>query len=121
MNSLTMGFLYLTGIGWALAECCVLASNGNWIPLSLFLAGFVLMFGILGCIRISKKAVDMWGTVFALLLAAGLVFFAFATWSTGASVLGVLKGIGAAGFVVAGLLTMFSGGSKHVEAHSAAG
>ncbi|MDF1815926.1 MAG: hypothetical protein P1V20_27245 [Verrucomicrobiales bacterium] len=106
MNSLTLGFLYVLGISWALAETCIIASNGNWTPLIIFLIGFILMFSILGCAKISDAAVERWGGIFAMLLAVGLVFLTFSTAMTGAVGLAVIKGIFALGFVVVGLVAM---------------
>ena len=106
MNSLALGFFYVVGISWALAETCIIAANGNWTPLIIFLVGFCLMFSILGCARVSDKAVHLWGGIFAILLAIGLVYLAIHTGVTGAVGAAVVKGIFAISFVVAGLVAM---------------
>ena len=117
MKSLTLGFFYLAGLSWALAETCVIASNGNWTPLILYLIGFILMFSILGCIRISDRAVDLWGGIFAILLAVGLVYLSYVTWTTGAVALAGVKTIFAIAFVVVGLISMFLPMKSSSKAH----
>ena len=104
MKSLTLGFFYVLGFSWALAETCVIASNGNWIPLIVYLVLFILMFSILGCARVSDRTVEFWGAIFAVLLAVGLVFLAAQTALTGAVVMAVVKGVFSLGFVAVGLL-----------------
>ncbi len=106
MKSLTLGFFYIAGISWALAEACIIAANGDWTPLIIFLAAFVLMFSTLGCVPLSNQKVDFLGGIFAILLALGLVFFTFHTAMTGAIGLAIIKGIFAFGFVLVGLITM---------------
>ncbi|MDF1753038.1 MAG: hypothetical protein P1U89_09710 [Verrucomicrobiales bacterium] len=106
MKSLTLGFFYVVGISWALVETCIIAANGNWTPLIIFLVGFTLMFSTLGCAKISDKSVERWGGIFAMILAIGLVFLTFHTAMTGAVGLAVVKGLFAAGFVITGLISM---------------
>jgi hypothetical protein len=105
MKSLTLGFFYLAGISWALAESCILAANGDWTALIIFLAGFALMFAILGCLPLSNQTVDFWGSVFAILLALGLVYFAVHTALIGAFGLASIKGVFALGFAVIGVIS----------------
>lgn len=114
MNSLTLGFLYVVGISWALSETCVMAANGAWTPLIVFLVLFLLMFSVLGCAPVSDRTAEVWGGVFALGLAALLVWMAFSTITTGAMVLGIVKAVFAIAFVIAGLVSLLQslGGSK---------
>ena len=72
MNSLSLGFVYACGLSWLLCEVCVSASNGNWIPVILYTIGFTLMFAILGCLRISDKAVETAGPVFSVVIGLGI-------------------------------------------------
>jgi hypothetical protein len=103
MNSLTLGFVYVTGVSWLLCETCVSASNGNWMPLILFTIFFILMFAILGCVKISDRAVEMAGPVFSILTGLGIFMYAFASF--GDSVVGgLLRVIGAAFMIVLGVL-----------------
>jgi len=77
MNSLTLGFFYLVGLTWGLCEVCIIASNGNWTPLTLFLIGFTLVFAIVGCWPMTDKSVNLFGSVFAIILGVALVMIAF--------------------------------------------
>ena len=114
MNSLTLGFLYVVGISWGLAETCVVASNGNYIPLWIFLAIFLLMFCVLGCAKISDRSVEVVGGLLAIALAALLVWISATTLLSGASGLGLVKMIFAIAFVIAGLISLIApGGRKH--------
>ena len=113
MNSLTLGFLYVVGISWGLSETCVMAANGSWTPLVVFLVIFLLMFSVLGCAPVSDRAVEVWGGIFALALAALLVWMALATIATGATGLGIVKIVFAAAFVIGGLVSLLQSlGSK---------
>ncbi len=106
MNSLTLGFFYVVGLSWALSETCVIASNGNWFPLIVFGLLFVLMFSVLGCLRISAKAVEVWGGIFAVALSFLLLYMAVSTAMAGATVLAVVKGVFAVAFVIVGFLSL---------------
>lgn len=121
MNSLTLGFLYVVGFSWALCETCVMASNGNSVPIVLYTIYFLLVFSILGCARVSDRAVEIWGGIFAVMLAVGLVLMAVNTISAGAMVLGAVKMVFAAGFVIAGAISLLGalagGGSSKASSH----
>lgn len=114
MNSLSNGFLYIIGLSWLLCEVCLSASGGNWTPLWVYLAGFVLMFAILGCLPISARAVDALGPVFAILIGAGLLTYGVDAF--GASLLGgVLRSVGGVALVALGVFSY--AGRKSTEAH----
>mgnify|MGYP003638857482 CR=1 FL=1 len=108
MNSLTLGFIYVCGFSWILAEACVSASNGNSIPLALVVIGFILMFSILGCLPLSDKAINTAGPIFSILIGLGIIAYAFAAFgdgSTGGGILriaigGLMVVLGAMGFVL---------------------
>lgn len=115
MNSLVLGFFFTAGMGWALCETCLIAGAGNWLPLILFLLFFIVAFSILGCLDMSDKAMNMFGSVSAVMLGAGLMVFALDSFSISKAV-GALKILGALIFLVAGLLTLIpskSGGESH--------
>ena len=86
MNSLTLGFLYVCGFSWLLCEVCVSASNGFWMPIGLFVVFFTVMFSVLGCIKLSDKAVNVSGPIFAILI--GISIAAYGIASFGASAVG---------------------------------
>lgn len=73
MNSLSNGFFFLIGLSWLLCETCLMASDGNWTPLALYLAGFAVMFAVLGCWPLSDKAVNTAGAITAVILGASLL------------------------------------------------
>ena len=92
MNSLTLGFFYVCGMAWALAECCIQASNGNSIPLILFTIIFTVIFSILGCLDLSEKALNTTGLITASLLGVVLLGFAFASCrGSGSLIVGIPK------------------------------
>lgn len=106
MNSLSLGFFYICGLSWLLVDACMSASAGNWTPLTLFTIFFTVMFAVLGCIRISSKAVDAAGPIFAILIGVGILAYAIA--SLDSSLLGAflrvlmaaaMIGVGAIGFL----------------------
>lgn len=103
MNSLSLGFLYATGLSWLLCEVCVSASNGNWMPLILFTIGFTLMFAILGCIKISDKAVEKAGPVFSVIIGVGIALYGVGSFE--ASLIGsALRLIGGAFMIALGVV-----------------
>ena len=103
MNSLTLGFVYVTGVSWLLCEVCITASNGNWTPLILYAIGFTVMFAVLGCVRLSDRAVEMAGPLFSVLIGLGILVYAFGAF--GDSVLGgALRLVGAAFMIVLGAI-----------------
>ncbi|MEM9016228.1 MAG: hypothetical protein AAGC68_04390 [Verrucomicrobiota bacterium] len=105
MNSLSLGFLYVCGLSWLLCEVCVAASDGNSMPLLLFVIGFTVMFAILGCLKISDRAVELAGPVFAILIGLSIALFGFG--SIGESVIGgVIRIAGGAGMIVFGVISM---------------
>lgn len=75
MNSLSHGFLFLVGLSWLLCEVCVGAGAGYWTPVWLFLAGFTVMFAIMGCLPVSEKAINTAGPIFTILIGAGIAYY----------------------------------------------
>ena len=103
MHSLSLGFLYLVGLSWLLCEVCVSASGGNWTPLWLYLAGFTVMFAVVGCLPISNKAINIAGPVFAIIIGASLLFYGFEAF--GATLIGaVLRCLGGLAMIGLGVL-----------------
>ena len=100
MNTLTHGFLYTAGMGWALCEVCVMASNGNWFPLIIFLAAFIVVFAVIGCLPVSDSRANTFGNIFAIVLGFVLLAFAYTTRDLGMGIT-VLKFGGA--ILVAGM------------------
>ncbi|MEC8825610.1 MAG: hypothetical protein VXX36_07460 [Verrucomicrobiota bacterium] len=88
MNSLTLGFVYVCGFSWLLCEVCVSASNGLWMPIGLFVVFFTVMFSVLGCIKLSDKAVNASGSIFAILIGASIAAYGLASF--GASAVGAI-------------------------------
>ncbi|MEX2580424.1 MAG: hypothetical protein WD342_15305 [Verrucomicrobiales bacterium] len=80
MNSLSLGFLYLIGLAWLLCEVSMSAAGGYWTPLWLYLAGFAVMFAILGCLPLSDKAINTAGPVFSVLIGLGIVLYGFGSF-----------------------------------------
>ena len=115
MNSLTMGFLLTTAMGWALCEGCVAAGNGNWLPLIGFLAAFIFIFGAIDCLELSAGATNLIGSAFTLILGFALLGFAFSTSYLGTGVT-TLKALGALSIVAAGIISFLP--SKKGEQHS---
>ena len=115
MNSLTLGFLYVCGFSWLLCEVCVSASNGFWIPIGLFVVFFTVMFSVLGCIKLSDKAVNASGPIFAILIGASIAAYGFASF--GASAVGaILRLVGGAMMIGLGAMAILLKQSKS-EAH----
>ena len=115
MNSLTLGFLYVCGFSWLLCEVCVSASNGFWIPIGLFVVFFTVMFSVLGCIKLSDKAVNASGPIFAILIGASIAAYGFASF--GASAVGaILRLAGGAMMIGLGAMAILLKQSKS-EAH----
>jgi hypothetical protein len=103
MNSLSLGFVYACGLSWLLCEVCVSASNGNWIPIILYTIGFTLMFAILGCLRISDKAVETAGPVFSVVIGLGIALYGVGSFD--ATILGsVLRLAGGAAMIALGVV-----------------
>ena len=117
MNSLTYGFIYVTGLSWLLTEVCISASNGNWMPLILFTLFFIVMFAVLGCIRLSDRTIELSGPVFSIITGLGILMYAFASF--GDSVVGgIIRIIGAAFMIVLGVLAFsFVKSDSEGEAH----
>ena len=102
MNSLSLGFVYATGLSWLLCEVCVSASNGNWLPLILYTVGFTIMFSVLGCVKISDKAVEASGPVFSVIIGVGLALYGMGSFD--ASLVGsLLRLIGGAFMILLGV------------------
>lgn len=114
MNSLTLGFLYLIGLGWLLSEVSISASGGNWTPLWLFLAFFVVMFSVVGCLPLSERAINLSGAVSAIIIGLGIVLYGFGSFDS--SVVGALvRCVGGLSIVAIGALGFLS--DKEEEAH----
>ncbi len=119
MNSMSNGFLYTLGFGWALTECCLLAVAGSFLPLILFTLAFVVVFSVLGCIRLSDASVEKFGSITAVVLALVLVIFTAQTFVAGSIGLGLVKLVFALVFV-AGAVVVFtrkSAASGHAHHH----
>lgn len=99
MNSLSLGFIYATGLSWLLCEVCISASNGNWVPIILYSIGFTIMFAVLGCIKLSDKAVETAGPVFSVIIGLGIALYGVG--SLDASLLGSLLRFGGAAAMIA--------------------
>jgi hypothetical protein len=111
MNSMSHGFVYLSGLSWLLCEVCISASQGFWLPVIAFLIGFILMFAILGCLPLSNRAIDRIGPIFTALIAAGILYYGVTTFSQ-SMVGGSLRIVGALmvlGVAVGGYLTAHQG------------
>lgn len=117
MNSMSNGFLYTLGFGWALIECCLLAVAGSFLPLVLFALAFVVVFSVLGCIRLSDAAVDKFGSITAVVLALVLMIFTAQTFAAGSIGMGLVKLFFALVFV-AGAVVVFT--SKNTASGHAA-
>ena len=105
MNSLTLGFLYVCGFSWLFCEVCVSASNGAWTPLILFVIFFTVMFSVLGCIRLSDKAVNIAGPIFSILIGLGIA--AYGVNAFDASVVGaVLRLLGGSMVIALGAMAI---------------
>lgn len=111
MNSLSNGFLYTLGFGWALTECCLLAVAGNLMPLLLITLAFFVAFTILGCLDLPDATVERFGAISAAVLAVVLVFFTAQTFATGSIGFGLIK-LFFAGLFVIGAILSFSGKTK---------
>ncbi|MDF1823858.1 MAG: hypothetical protein P1U68_04400 [Verrucomicrobiales bacterium] len=103
MNSLSLGFIYACGLSWLLCDVCISASNGNWIPIIAYSIGFVIMFAVLGCLKISDKAVEAAGPVFSVVIGLGIALYGVS--SLDASLLGsLLRFAGAAAMIALGVI-----------------
>ena len=107
MNSLSLGFFYICGLTLLLVDVCLSASAGNWTPLTLFTIFFTVMFAVLGCVKISSKAVDSAGPIFAILIGVGILAYAIASIQAGflgaflrLLMAAAMIGFGAIGFLV---------------------
>ena len=119
MNSMSNGFLYTLGFGWALTECCLLAVAGSFLPLILFTLAFFVVFAILGCLNLSDDKTNAFGSIVAAGLALVLIIFTVGTFTHGSIGLGLVKllfaAIFAAGAVVA--FTSKKSDSGHAASH----
>jgi len=115
MNSLSHGFFFLVGLSWLLCEVCVGAGAGYWTPVWIFLAGFCVMFAIMGCLPLSDKTINTAGPVFTLLIGAGIVFYGIEA-ALSSSILGaVLRFIGGVPLVVLGLFGLLQREKSHAH------
>ncbi|MAS91653.1 MAG: hypothetical protein CMO55_00530 [Verrucomicrobiales bacterium] len=116
MNSLSHGFLFLVGLSWLLGETCLSASNGNWTPLWLYLAGFTVMFSIMGCLPLSTKTINKAGPIFTIIM--GLAIVGYSLGPLSAKMVGgfLLRVIGGGALVVLGVLSFLSAKDEK-EAH----
>ncbi len=83
MNTLSHGFLFLSGLTWLLCEVCLSASAGFWAPVWLFLLGFCVMFAVMGCLPLKDRAINTAGPVFTLLIGAGIAMYGVAAFEGG--------------------------------------
>ncbi len=114
MNSLSLGFLYIVGVSWLLCEVCLSASGGNWTPLWFYLAGFIVMFAVLGCLPLSTRAIETAGPIFAILI--GVCILAYGLGAFGGGFLGgVLRSIGGLVLIAFGVIGFSCRGES--EAH----
>lgn len=117
MNSLTLGFFYVCGMAWALAECCVQASDGNSLPLVIYLVAFLVVFSILGCLDLSEKTINMTGLVMAGVMGVVLLAFSFASWKSSGTIVGLPKVLAASAFLAGSFSGILGAGdSKETEA-----
>lgn len=108
MNSLTLGFFYIVGLSWLMVETSLMAGDGSWGPFWLFLAGFAVMFSLLGCLPLSDSAVNKVGAVFAIIVGAALLLISL-TGDSGV-LFNSLKSVFAAVYLIFGIITF--GGAK---------
>ena len=113
MNSLSHGFLFLVGLSWLLCEACVSASAGYWTPVWLFLAGFIVMFAIMGCLPVSEKTINTAGPIFTALIGVGIACYGVDSFGEG--VKSLFKGDLTSTFV-GGFLQIFGGATMIVLA-----
>jgi len=114
MNSLTLGFFYLVGLGWLMGETCLMAGNGSWGPLWLFLAGFALLFALIGCLPLSDHAVNKIGAISAIIV--GLALLVICVLGHDGALLNTLKSICAAAYLIFGIVSLLSSfGKKRAE------
>lgn len=103
MNSLPLGFLYLIGLSWLLSEVCVSAAGGNWTPLWLFLAFFIVVFAVVGCLPLKDKLLNRAGAVSAIVIGLWIVLYGFGAFDS--SILGALvRIVGGASVAAVGVL-----------------
>ncbi len=115
MNSLSHGFLFLCGLTWLLCEVCVGAGAGYWTPLWLYLAGFTVMFTIMGCLPVSEKTINFSGPVFTILIGLGIAYYGVE--ALGSGWLGAaLRLLGAAILLVLGAVS-FTGRESAAHSH----
>src|SRR5690606_19100293 len=80
---LSLGFFYIIGVSWLLCEVCLSASGGNWTPLWVYLAGFIVMFAVMGCLPLSTKAIETAGPVFAILIGVSILAYGLGAFGGG--------------------------------------
>ncbi len=115
MNSLTLGFFYVVGLSWLMVETSLMAGDGSWGPFWLFLAGFAVMFSVLGCLPLSDKAVNKVGSVFAIIVGVALLVISL-TGDSGV-LLNSLKAVFAAVYVIFGVITYGGANADTKTAH----
>lgn len=98
MSSLSNGFFFVSALSWLLCEVCVSASLGNHLPLAVFTVGLVVMFSILGCIRVSNETVEMSGPIFTILIGAGILLYGFGSFTASAEAFKHLRELRGGGF-----------------------
>ena len=115
MNSLTLGFFYMLGLCWLMVETCLMAGNGSWGPFWIFLAGFAVMFSLLGCWPLSDKAVNKIGAVIAIIV--GIALLTISLFGDGGGLLIALKAVIAAVYIVFGFVSLSGGRDQSKAAH----
>lgn len=109
MNSLTLGFFYVCGFAWVLAECCVKAAAGYPLPILIFSVAFLVIFSILGCLNLSENLINLTGIVTASLLGLALFAFSFSSvMASGNLLVGGIKIFLALMFVIGSFATILA-------------
>lgn len=115
MNSLSLGFFFLIGLAWLLCETCVSASAGYWTPLWIYLAGFTVMFAIMGCLPVSTRTINTAGPIFTILIGAGLLLYGVGAFGGGV-IGGLVRVIGGVAMVAMGVIG-FLNRDEEAKAH----
>ena len=115
MNSLTLGFFYVVGLSWLFVETSLMAGNGSWGPFWLFLGGFAVMFSILGCLPLSDKTVNKFGSIFAVIV--GIALLVISLFGDAGGLQNMLKSALAFVFVIFGIISFAKGDKAAGESH----
>ena len=105
----------MVGLSWLMVETCLMAGNGSWGPFWIFLAGFSVMFALLGCWPLSDKAVNKIGAVIAVLVGVALVVVS--VLGHNGVLLMAFKAIIAVVYIVFGLIAFAGSKNQSTAAH----